>query len=509
MKNIVRNLLLVGTAAFMSVSCDLDLFPDSAIAYDEGGQLITNSADLTSFENGLMASYRGVFYGVYNQASELMCDGFNAMAGFGNNYGPIHRTDVSFTPSDYDTRDNWSGNYGAIKNYNVYIKGSYNVPAELAKDAAVARGEAFFCRASSYLTLTRLFAKPYGANASTDLSVPLVLVYDQNARPARNTVQEVYDQIKSDLDSAAIYLAGVPGAVRSQRPTIDAVNALYARYYLDTKQYAQAVTSAKKVIDSKAGYAFAKDSASMALEYVEDKGTEPIIQMYASNSENGSGTNSIYTQMANNKDAGTYYMPYYLPSQKLLDQYEESDLRYQHWFAKGDYPVFSVSDYIEDKLTVFRKYFGNPTLRSDPTATPNARQAVKPLLISEMYLIAAEASLANNNTAAAKEYLNAIQTARGASATEATTANIQNEWFKETVGEGLRMSCLKRWGTGYSGRPGQNAAVELKALMNGAEYAQKSMPATDYHWQWPIPAYEMQINPNLKQNDGYSAVSVD
>ena len=126
-----------------------------------------------------------------------------------------------------------------------------------------------------------------------------------------------------------------------------------------------------------------------------------------------------------------------------------------------------------------------------------------------MYLIAAEASLANNNTAAAKEYLNAIQTARGASATEATTANIQNEWFKETVGEGLRMSCLKRWGTGYSGRPGQNAAVELKALMNGAEYAQKSMPATDYHWQWPIPAYEMQINPNLKQNDGYSAVSVD
>ncbi len=49
-----------------------------------------------------------------------------------------------------------------------------------------------------------------------DLAVPLVLVYDQLAKPARATVKETYAQVKSDLDSAAVNLAKVPGSVRAQ-----------------------------------------------------------------------------------------------------------------------------------------------------------------------------------------------------------------------------------------------------------------------------------------------------
>ena len=69
---------------------------------------------------------------------------------------------------------------------------------------------------------------------------------------ARATVKETYAQVKSDLDSAAVILAKVPGSVRAQKPTIDAVNALYARYYLDTKNYTDAAKFAELVINSKA-----------------------------------------------------------------------------------------------------------------------------------------------------------------------------------------------------------------------------------------------------------------
>ena len=78
------------------------------------------------------------------------------------------------------------------------------------------------------------------SSAATDLCVPLVLVYDQAEKPARATVAEVYAQIKKDLDQAAGLLAGVKGAARAEKPTIDAVNALYARYYIDLGDYTNA-----------------------------------------------------------------------------------------------------------------------------------------------------------------------------------------------------------------------------------------------------------------------------
>lgn len=77
-----------------------------------------------------------------------------------------------------------------------------------------------------------------------------MLRYDQNERPARATVASVCAQIKTDLDSAAVILENVSGSVRAQKPTIDAVNALYARYYIDVKDAANAALYAHKVIDT-------------------------------------------------------------------------------------------------------------------------------------------------------------------------------------------------------------------------------------------------------------------
>lgn len=505
MKKILNILALSATVAVMA-SCNLNLMPNSAIAYNPE-QIVEFESDLTGFEAGMFAYYRGSQYGVFSIAPEVMCDGFNAMADFGNNYGSIHRTDNSFSATDYDAEDSWENIYYAIMRYNVVIEGlKTNVPDALLKKAALVRGEGYFFRADAYLRLVRLYGKAYGhGTPSSDLGVPLVLVYDQTERPARNTVQEVYDQIKADLDSAAVLLAGVPGSVRAQKPTIDAVNALYARYYLDTKGYANAVASAQKVITSAAGYALSTTVDEMNNEWVNDKGKEPIMQLYATQAELPNRNFDAWTNTRHDDAWGDYFQPYFIPSSNLMNLYTQGDIRLEQWFDNDDHYIFYNSDYHKGEFYVFTKYMGNPTLRASAAGTPNGYQAVKPYLISEMYLIAAEASQAGGNDANAKEYLNALQAARGAQLTEATAANIHDEWFKETVGEGTRMVCLKRWNEGFSSRTGQAGAVANSALAQGPAYETKALPAGDFHYLWPVPSHEFEVNSNLIQNPGYSA----
>lgn len=505
MKKII-NILALSAAVSLFASCDLDLAPLNSIPYNPD-QLLEYDSDLTAFENGMFAHYRGTLYGVYNIAPEVMCDGFNAMAEYGNNYGSIHRTDNSFSATDYDAEDHWENIYHAIMRYNVVINGlQENVPEHLQAKAAIVRGEGYYFRADAYLRLVRLYSKAYGhSNPTTDLGIPIVLKYDQAERPARKTIQEVYDQIKTDLDSAAVLLAGVKGAVRAQRPTIDVVNGLYARYYLDIKDYAKAAAAAQSVISSAAGYALSTTVAEMTKEWVNDEGKEPVFQLYAHLVELPNRNFDAWTQTGRDKDYGDYFRPYYIPSSNLMNLYEENDIRLAQWFDNSEHYVFYNSDYHKGEFYVFQKYLGNPLLRAKPEDVVNGYQAVKPMLISEMYLIAAEANLAAGNAAAAKTALNTLQTARGASATDATATNIHNEWFKETVGEGTRLVCLKRWNEGFNGRPGQPGAVAAGALAQGPAFEGKSLPAGDFHYLWPIPSHEFEMNDNLVQNPGYSA----
>ena len=498
MKRIFQSIAILVSAVAVLASCEMNLVPIDSIAYEEGGQLIQTQANLNALENGMLNSFRSIQMGEYTITSELMMDGFNATLDYGNNYGGIHRvTSNDFTSGDYYVEDYWHYNYVAIKNYNIFIAAAQNANEELKDNVNVVLGEAYFFRAMSYLNLARHFGKAYSAtSAATDLCVPLVTVYDQAAQPARATVKQVYDQIKDDLDQAAILLAGVKGAVRAEKPTIDAVNALYARYYIDLGDNDNAATYAHKVIDSKT-YALANTAAKMAAEYVNDNGTEPIYQVYGNLSTEGTNNNVLWTYYTADPTHGQVFKPYYIPTKKLIDSYEANDLRLQAWFDNTKVVQLNGS-YYEGKFYVFTKYWGNPALTS---SLRNGRQLPKPLMLGEMYLIAAEAELSSNPTAA-KADLNALQEARGATPTEATVETVRAEWFKETVGEGLRMVTMKRWGLGYDGRPMQEGAAN--ALNQGTDYEQKVLPATDHHFCWPVPSHEMNINKNLVQNPGYA-----
>lgn len=524
--------LLAGVSLMAFTSCDLEEMPTTSIGLDNNEEAVINGTNVQQFENGLYSAFRATQYGVYSLVPDLICDGFNETVNSGNNYGPVHHTDDSFTSSDQYVESIWAGYYGSMVDYNNLINDAYvkeqeeifNGSNPEGADAYAIRtlGVAHFFRAYTYMQLARLFAKDYEpSTAATDLCVPLVLEYNQEEKPARATVQAVYDQIKIDLDAADTYFnklievtldmnaAGtltqpfydcynsLAPAPRSESVTVDAVNALYARYYLDTHNYPMAAQYAMAVVGSDAGYKLASKEdemqKEMEMEYTYDEGKEPIFQMAASLAENGSGTNDAYLQGYAN--GSSYYLnPWYVPSEKLLMAYEATDVR-NYWFTDQEPVLFQGALYTG--IPVFVKYFGNPALNN--SIVPNGRQHVKPFMIGEMYLILAEASLQANDPTTAATALNELQTKRVATPTAATMENIQNEWFRETVGEGLRYSCMKRWHIGFSGRPGYVGGY----VREGVSTTQKEMPADDDHWLLPIPAYERQLNDNLEQNPGY------
>ena len=504
MKRHIIRLFAAAAALSVLVSCNLDLYPISAVAYDEDGVLIENTTNLTAIENGILSSFRSLQNGDNMIVEDLMFNGFNATVDFGNNYGAIHKTDYNFTSSDYDVEDFWSSHYTAIKNFNIAIANTSEdkVDASFAAAAKLVQGEAYFFRAHAYLQLARHFGKAYSSSATSDPCVPLVLVYDQNELPARASVADVYAAIKSDLDQAASILSGVAGSAGAVKPTIDAVNALYARYYLDIADYSNAAAYAHKVIDSKK-YKLASTQEDMTKVYVYDSNIESIYQCFIKMSEFTGNTVTCFTLENTDNTYGIVFRPYYIPSQSLIGLYEAGDLRLSTWYdnktavaLSGNY--FNVGE--TPDFYCFVKFRGNWDLTTSKVNL-NGRSAPKPYKIAEQYLIAAEAEFKAGNANAAKADLNAVQAARGASLTDATLEAIQNEWFKETVGEGLRMSCMKRWGTGFNGRPNQPAAENI--VQQGDAFLGKVFSNTDIHFQWPIPAHEMNINKNLVQNEGF------
>lgn len=523
MKNTLRNILLGGMVVAMTASCDLNLVPTTSIVYEEGKPLFLTEMDINDFQNGVLASYRGLHYGSAWQTVEVMTECFNATVDFGNNYGFVHRLGTGFLASDDYTTGIWAGHYGAIMKYNIAIEQCGLVEDEdLIPAANILEGMARFCRASSYLTLARHFAADYDpATAETELGVPLILKYDQLEKPVRATLKAVYDQILEDLDEAeslletaaedglialngntTVGVLDLNGQPKAIAPTVDAVKALKARYYLDVHEYADAADMAMEVIDSEAGYALSTSLTELNNEYNNDEGNESIIRLFASKSEGAVGC-GLYTGVSSTDDDGKFFAPTFIPSQVIINAYNNTDIRKQLWFPVDMYPV-KCQGTLYSGIAMFTKFIGNPSLQSGENE--DARHWCKPLMISEMYLIAAEAYAQNGDDAEATTILTELRTARKAGSTSGDIMEeVKLEWLRETVGEGQRINCIKRWGDGLPARPAQKAAENIVMTTPVSDYTGRELASDAHTLVWPIPSYEIKISPALVQNPGYSS----
>ncbi|MGO4293554.1 RagB/SusD family nutrient uptake outer membrane protein [Chitinophaga sp. RAB17] len=105
--------------------------------------------------------------------------------------------------SESNTDYEWSEGYKRIFYSNTIINNVMDATEGTEATKKGIRAEALLSRAMEHLLLVNIYAHHYdAATAATQLGIPIALIADINAKFKRNTIQEVYDQVISDINTA-------------------------------------------------------------------------------------------------------------------------------------------------------------------------------------------------------------------------------------------------------------------------------------------------------------------
>lgn len=360
-----------------------------------------------------------------------------------------------------------------------------NLDDKVGKDATQqqvnnVKAEALFIRALCYFDLVITYCQPYNYNATEDdkMGVPLVLV-TENGKPARDSKENVYNQIVADLLQAESIMADdyVRAGVtdKAATPTKPAIQALLSRVYLYMNKWQEAANYATKVISNKKYELAPADAyAAMFSAATAPEGGEIIFEVYGSD-KNEYWDNSGWAHlpyMTTTDDQGSHGDV--CATKDLYDLYSEGDVRKSMFKQHGN-------DYFPTK------YSGKPK-DSDPKFTN-----VPILRLSEMYLNRAEAIIngASIQGVTAESDLRKIATVRGASQTAAATKQgVFDERRRELAFEGHIAADYARC----------NKSMTRKDFDDSKN---KDVAFPSYMWALPIPNRERTANPNVAQNPGY------
>ncbi len=144
-----------------------------------------------------------------------------------------------------DVEYSWFFYYNIIASANNIINAA---PAlQMSDELHNVLGQAYAYRAWGHFELVKFFGKAYMiGNPSTDLGVPIMTATEPPYEgKARNTVQEVYDQIIDDLDEAITHFGSASSRTDLSHLNIDVANGIAARVYLTIGDWPKAVTHAK------------------------------------------------------------------------------------------------------------------------------------------------------------------------------------------------------------------------------------------------------------------------
>ncbi len=500
MKRIFKLGLISLVLTFSVASCELERFPYDQIEQTQAFQTMKDAATLN---NGMYAQLRNRMYGIFMYSTDVQADQFNATLDFGNRNGFPHRWE-GFLAGDYTIRDTWQYYYSALVNVNNIIQNMGLIPTANATEEATLNkylGEAYFLRAFYNHQMVIRWGKPYdAASSANDLGIPLVLVFDPTLKPARATVQQVYQQILDDLTSAkALLPAG--GAPNSNRITHDAALALESRVKLHMKDWNGVVSAATAVVNS-GRYSLITTEAGLVQMWENDMSSEVIFQVDASAPSelpmaSPSAINNIYIGFSPSINR---YTPDFVPSQWVVDLFADNDIRKDVYLQPKPLRIQGF-DYEDVYLMV--KYPGNPVLWT--AANSNYQHKPKVLRLAETMLNLAEAQFYLNE-GDARNTINALRAARGLAGLEATVTGqalldeIRTERTRELLGEGFRLNDLMRWNLPVVRRDPQTPSDFLNL---GAGYTELNKPAGDPQFIWGIPSNDLTTNPNLVQNPGW------
>ncbi len=457
-------------SALVISSCDvLNIDPEQSL---DDEMVFTDESAAQSAVIGMYDGLQegGAFGGIGIMAADFPTDVSQFTGSFGTfqnirDYDPLQATNGA-------VEDIWADTYEPINRANNVIHGVEEVPDITDEQVDQWKGEAKFVRALTYFHLVRYFGQPYIVDPG-NLGVPLML--EPTEEPGehlnipRSTVGEVYDQIISDLNDARGWL-GEDQEFDGQA-TVGAVDALLARVYLHQQDWDSAFDYANSVIED-SPYELSGDPMTPWADH-NYNGPEFIFAVQ----------NRTDDQIGVNDALASFHRPDSEGGRgdvrafgRLLDAYEDDDLRLTELFYETDEDA-------EDGHFFTGKW-----------VHPNQADNVPVLRMADVYLMRAEAAAELENETQALEDLNAIRARAGAS--EYDTDDYADE--DELIDLILQERYLELAFEGYRRHDFLRRGDAIQDANQNREIA-----FGDNRTIFPIPAREIDVNPELEQNDGY------
>lgn len=435
---------------------------------DFGGPFVGNTA--------------GVYHSTFWVTADLASDNMN-----NNQLGALNNDQLanfSYNSDNSNLLEIWRVHYKVIYLSNIAIS---RIPGISMNEETRNRlvNEAKFLRGLMYFNLVRLFGQ-----------IPLLVSENNPLKPESVSAQQVYTQIIADLKDAS----NLPkdGEIQEGRATQGAAQALLAKVYLTQKDYPNASTEAKKVIDSKVYSLW--DNYADAFKLSGRGGKEAIFSVGFGD---GGGAISFWevgqfnvrllpVELSTARDKVNNTQGWQTVTKELYGSYMPNDKRkaatYMTSFTGDDGKVVTLS-----KIYI-KKYWDEA---ADPTAGGSTND-FPVIRYADVLLMYAEAQAEQGNFPVANEYLNKVKTRAGLSVVNISGADafreaILDERRKEFIGEGQRWFDLVRTG-------------KLNDRVHKAKDAEYTTPIAvlgPNYQVFPIPQQERDVNPNLPQNPGF------
>ena len=432
----------LAAAAITFSSCSMDTEP-----YD---QTTTPYTNLKGVETGLNGAYQILaYYPFLGNYAQTMGDFISGVSTGSSSSGHFYSySSFTFSDTEQEIEDMWNYGYKAISQSTEAINSANSLIAsgaiseEEKPTAYLYEGQLYTMKALANWYLVNYFALPYSAaNAST----PGIIVIDKDvpkpfAHVERGTVQQTYDQIVKDLDSAEVAFSKVGNKYKGDNsdelstayylnPT--ALKAVEARVYLSLGKYDKAIEAAKASLalkDAGTGDSTDTKSPTDSATYVNIWGQvtesdEDIFTLKKSDNDNLSA-NSI----------NTLYGSYYATIQNnVLAKLASTDIRRKVLRASAGGGTSSIK--FDGKVS--QSVSNVPVIRK-----------------SELSLIIAECEARLGNIKEAQNYLlytarrnKAIKTAADLpQTTDGLLSFIADERLREFFGEGHRWFDARRMG---------------------------------------------------------------
>lgn len=437
-----------------------------------------NPKDLFAYDNNAQLALNGL-YGQF-AASSGISDNLMNMTGFlsdellSNTLGQEYQTFANNTLLADNTRATslWRGFYKSINTANSIIENATSSTGLTASFRSQLIGESKFIRSLCYFYLINLFG-----------DVPLVTVTDikSTANLPRAASSDVYSFVVGDLQEAQQMVPEGYDFVNGQRIRANksVIAALLAKVYLYGRDWQKAEELATAVISDPTYNLLPTEK----LDGVFLANNEEAIFQLPFRMGNSYDARFFLNSFANRK----YFQAYLRPS--YLAYFENGDLRKAKWTLSAMY------DNVGGKGTFTAPY----KYKINQDASSSTELPVL-LRLAEQYLIRSEARAEQNKLTEALSDLDVIRKRAGLGNSTAIEKGtillaIEKERATELFTEfGQRWFDLRR-------RPGirENSATRADDVLRVIKPSTWKATAINL----PVPAEEISINGNLKQNPGY------